>query len=148
MVTYRYLNLIVANKPQILNNIFQGTVTNDRISSILLQPTILKQQYFAQIDQFNPVSKLNIVACLLYAYSKFPFVYFYRICQCCKECPLFTTSELVLYIVQIFIVFFIVDEQTQQQNELTAQQEVDTTAQQSTRKCTKCKAPMKGHPRG
>ena len=47
-------------------------------------------------------------------------------------------------------VFFIVEEQTQQQNELTAQQEVDTTAQQtqSTHRCTKCKEPMKGHPHG
>lgn len=54
-------------------------------------------------------------------------------------------SEPVLYVVQVFhTVFFIVEEQTQQQNELTAQQEVDTTPQytQSTRRCTKCKEPM------
>ena len=33
---------MVADKPQILNNIFQRTVAYDKISSILLKPTILK----------------------------------------------------------------------------------------------------------
>ena len=79
-------------------------------------------------------------------------------CEYCRSYKLYSTknilksrSEPVLYVVQVFhTVFFIVEEQTQQQNELTAQQEVDTTAQQtqSTRRCTKCKEPMKGHPRG
>ena len=42
------------------------------------------------------------------------------------------------------------EEQTQQQRELAETLEENTTSQQTqtARRCTKCKAQMKGHPRG
>lgn len=48
------------------------------------------------------------------------------------------------------IILYIVEEQTQQQSELAKTQEDNSTSQQeqTIRRCTKCKAPMKGHPRG
>lgn len=47
-------------------------------------------------------------------------------------------------------IFSLVEQQRQQLQDLTddADQILNSSGNKSTRKCTKCKAPMKGHPRG
>lgn len=109
---------------------FSQAVSIIQISDILTTPKSLKYQKYSERKSHN--------------YSSLSY------CSC-----------IMLYLVQTFILqnlknkihnglLPLVEEQTQQQNDLVTQEEANRTAEKTptTRKCTKCKAPMKGHPRG